>query len=149
ADEGPAFGLEVETECGVSMISGAAVGPGRAAGEEQSVRSAEPDDAADAGARLGGAADGVGALAGDLRAEGDLLVEIVGERERGLPEVAVPRARVDHVAAAAEDAGSAGEILADPQGQKNARLARRRQARAGQDRARKDGCGKAALLVVE
>src|SRR4051794_6694430 len=121
------------------MIAGAVVGPGRAAGEEQSVRSAELDDAADAGAGLGAAADGVRALAGDLRAEGDLLAEIVGERERGLPEVAVARARIDHIAAAAEEAGSAGEFLADPQRQENPGPAGRRQARARQDRAREDG----------
>ena len=74
---------------------------------------------------------------------------IVGERDRGLPEVAVARARVDHVAAAAEDAGAAREILADPQREQEPRLFGLRERRGRQDRAGEDRGGEAVLPVFE
>src|SRR3954454_6906655 len=77
ADEpGPCLIIEAETNVGV--VAGAVLGPGRAAGEEQCERAAEPDHAANADVRLRGAADCFGALAGDLRADGNLFAEVVG-----------------------------------------------------------------------
>src|SRR4051794_20108205 len=104
------------------MIARAVVGPGRPSGKEQCIGAAELDDAADTGAGLGGAADSVGALAGDLRANGDLLAEVVRRSDCRLPEVAVAAAGVHHVAATAEDAGATRKILLEPEGQKEARL---------------------------
>src|SRR5690348_3837071 len=125
------------------------IGPGRTSGEEQAVGAAELDDAPDAGTGLRGAIGRVGALARDFGADRHLLTEVMRERDRCLPEIAISHARIDCIAAAAEQAGSSSEVLSGPKRQKEARLLPGRMARRREDGAREDCGGKAAALVVE
>src|SRR6476469_6246713 len=105
---------KIEAERSVEVIAGAMIGPGRAAGEEQAVGAAELDDAPDAGTGLGGAIGRVGALARDFGADRNLFTEVMCERDRCLPEIAISHSRIDCIAAAAEQAGSSSEVLSGP-----------------------------------
>ena len=61
---------KIEAERAVEVIAGVMIGPGRASGHEQRIMLGELHDRPDAGAGLGRAAGGVGALTGDFRPDG-------------------------------------------------------------------------------
>src|SRR5438874_6925897 len=76
---------EVEAQCYVEMIARVVVRPARAAREEQGIMFGQLHDRADAGASLVRSFLRVWLLPGHLAANRNSLVEIVGNRERGLP----------------------------------------------------------------
>src|SRR5256885_2049098 len=109
--------------------------------ENRTARNQQREGAADmidaAGAERGRAvrADRVAPLVGDFGAERQARRDRAGEREPALPEVAIARARIDRVAAAAEQRPSA-EILLSPDRQEQPDPASAEAAACGrQDRA--------------
>src|ERR1043166_2631244 len=105
-------------------------------------------DAADAERGRAVSAGCVGTLVGDLGTEREARAERAGEGEAALPEVAIAGARIDRVAAAAEQRPGP-EILLRPDRQQQAHPAgAEAPARGGQDRAREDRHRKPARRVV-
>jgi hypothetical protein len=75
--------------------------------------------------------------------------KILGGRNARLPEVAVACARIDGEAAAAKDARSAREVLADPKREQEACLLTGAVRRRRKDGSREDRSRNAILLVME
>src|SRR4051812_40916351 len=120
----------------------------RATRKEQRVGTADMKDAADAKRRHASRADCVGALMRDLAAQRQAARDRTRQCEAALPEVAIAGARIDRIAAAAEQRPRA-EILLRPDRQEQldspgAEAA----ARAWQDRTREDCHRKARRLVI-
>ena len=72
----------------------------------------ELDDAPSTCTGLACSTGRIPALACDFRSGRQSLADIVGQGDSGLPVVAVAGTGIDRLAAAAEDAGAAREILA-------------------------------------
>ena len=69
--------------------------------------------------------------------------------DRGLPEIAVPCARIDHVAATTKQARATCEILAEPQREEEARLLTASATGGGKDHTWENRSRKSTAFILE